>query len=180
MKSLKYAITPLAAVVSGVLAGAVGTASMDAVRYLWYRRGGGKDSPLGWEFAPVDGWDQAPDPGLVTKRVLEGYTGKKIPDRRAFLISTAAHWGYGSAMAGAYGIVAGSLRSPRPLYGLPVGAVVWALGYVVLPEGGLYRPIWDYDARTLGRDLAGHLAYGAGTGAAFWLLTRASAGKDPG
>jgi hypothetical protein len=178
-QGLKYAITPLAAVASGALAGTAGTASMDAVRYAMYRRGGGHDSPLGWEFAPVDGWDQAPDPGLVAKRVLEGFTGKKIPGRRAFLISTVAHWAYGSVMAAAYGIVAGSLRRPRPVYGLPFGAVVWGLGYLVLPEGGLYKPIWDYDAPTLGKDLAAHLAYGAGTGAAFWLLTRGYAGKDP-
>jgi len=30
-------------VVSGLLAGAVGTASIDSVRYLMYRRGGGQD-----------------------------------------------------------------------------------------------------------------------------------------
>jgi hypothetical protein len=34
------------------------------------------------------------------------------------------------------------------------------------------RPIWEYDAKTLAWDLGVHLAYGAGTGTAFWLLTR--------
>ncbi len=168
----EYQMTPLAAVVSGALAGAVGTASMDAVRYLLYRRGGGRDSPLAWEFAPVEGWKQATDPGLVTKRVVEGLTRKPIPGRWAWLISTVAHWSYGCAMAAGYGIVAGSLRRPCPLYGLPFGAAVWVLSYLVLPEAGLYKPIWDYDAATLARDLDGHLAYGAGTGAAFWLLAR--------
>jgi hypothetical protein len=163
-------MTPLAAVASGLLAGAVGTASMDTVRYLMYRRGGGQDAPLAWEFAPVGGWDQAPDPGQVTKRVVEGFTRKPIPDRWAWLISTAAHWAYGSVTAAAYGIVAGSLRRPRPWYGLPFGAAVWGLGYLVLPEGGLYKPIWQYDAKTLARDLVAHFGYGAGTGAAFWAL----------
>jgi hypothetical protein len=51
-------------------------------------------------------------------------------------------------------------------------ASVWAGGCVVLPEGGLYKPIWDYDAKTLAWDLSGHLAYGAGTGVAFWILAR--------
>jgi hypothetical protein len=168
-------MTPLAAVASGLLAGAVGTASMDTVRYLMYRRGGGKDTLLAWEFAPVDSWQRAPDPGLVAKRVVEGFTRKQIPDRWAWLISTLAHWAYGSATAAGYGIVAGSLRRPRPLYGPPFGALVWALGYLVLPEGGLYRPIWDYDAKTLARDLGAHLVYGTGTGGAFRLL----AGKGP-
>ena len=36
----------------------------------------------------------------------------------------------------------------------------------------LYKPIWDYDAKTQASDLSGHLAYGAGTGAAFWILAR--------
>jgi len=37
---------------------------------------------------------------------------------------------------------------------------------------GLYKPIWEYDAKTLAWDLGAHLAYGAGTGTAFGLLTR--------
>jgi hypothetical protein len=170
-------MTPLAAVVSGLLAGAVGTVTMDAVRYLTYRRGGGKDAPLAWEFAKIDSWAQAPDPGLVAKRVVEGFTQKEIPDRRAFLISTVAHWAYGSSLAAVYGIVVGSLRRPLAVLGPPFGAAVWGLSYLVLPEGGLYKPIWDYDAKTLAKDLAAHLGYGSGTGTAFWLLSRAYSGK---
>ena len=71
-----------------------------------------------------------------------------------------------------YGILAGSLRRPRPVYGVPFGAAVWITGYLVLPEGGLYKPIWEYDAETLAIDLTGHLAYGAGTGTVFWLFTK--------
>ena len=73
---------------------------------------------------------------------------------------------------GVYGILAGSLRKPTPVYGLPFGATVWVTGYIVLPEAGLYKPIWEYDAKTLASDLSAHLAYGAGTGTAFWLLAK--------
>jgi hypothetical protein len=66
--------------------------------------------------------------------------------------------------------VAGSLRKPLPVYGLPFGTAVWLTGYAVLPQAGIYRQIWEYDAKTLAIDLSGHLAYGAGTGVAFWLL----------
>ena len=38
--------------------------------------------------------------------------------------------------------------------------------------GGVYKPIWEYDAKTLAEDLTAHLAYGTGTGTAFWLLTK--------
>jgi hypothetical protein len=80
-------MTPLAAVAAGLLAGAVGTVCLDAVHYLKYRRAGGTDSPPAWEFAPVENWETAPDPGQVTKRVIEGFTQRKLPDRSAWLIS---------------------------------------------------------------------------------------------
>ncbi|MGP7997275.1 MAG: hypothetical protein ACLPKI_08140 [Streptosporangiaceae bacterium] len=165
-------LTPLAAVAGGVLAGAVGTVCLDAVQYMRYRRGGGTDTPLEWEFAPVGTWAEAPAPGQVARRVVEGFTQRELPDRWAWLISTIMHWGYGSSAGAAYGVLAGSLRRPHPWYGVPFGAVVWATGYVILPEGGLYKPIWEYDAKTLTEDLTAHLAYGAGTGAAFWLFAR--------
>ncbi len=53
-----------------------------------------------------------------------------------------------------------------------LGATAWISGYVILPEGGLYKPIWEYDPQTLAGDLAGHLAYGASTGTAFWLFAK--------
>jgi hypothetical protein len=170
MSTSKHPITPLAAVAGGLLAGVVGTAAMDMVRYARYRREGGKESLLAWEFPPVDSWERAPEPGQAARRLIEGFTQRELPGRWAWLTSTAAHWGYGSGWGALYGILAGSLRRPSLLYGLPLGAVVWASSYVALPTAGLYRPIWEYDVQTLARDLGAHLAYGAGTGAGFWLL----------
>jgi len=169
----RHGLTPLAAVAAGLLAGTVGTVCLDAVQYLKYRRGGGTERPLAWEFAPVETWDQAPDPGQVARRVIEGFTQRKLPDRLAWPVSTAMHWAYGSSAASLYGIMVGSLRRPRAVYGPPFGAAVWAAGYVILPEGGLYKPIWEYDAKTLAWDLTGHLAYGAGTGITFLVLATA-------
>ena len=172
MRNGKQPMTPLAAVVGGLLAGAVGTVGLDTVQYVKYRRAGGKESPLAWEFAPVDSWETAPDPGQVARRLIEGFTQRKLPDRWAFPISTVAHWAYGSTAAAVYGVLAGSARTPHPAYGLPFGATVWATSYAVLPQAGLYQPIWKYDAKTLAWDLSAHLAYGAGTGTTFWLLTK--------
>jgi hypothetical protein len=168
----KHGLTPLAAVAGGLLAGVVGTVCLDTVQYLRHRRAGGTESPLAWEFAPVETWEQAPDPGQVARRVIEGFTQRKLPDRYAWPVSTAMHWAYGSAAAALYGVVAGSLRSPRAAHGLQFGVAVWAAGYVILPQGGLYKQIWEYDANTLAWDLAGHLAYGAGTGVTFLLLAK--------
>jgi hypothetical protein len=69
-------------------------------------------------------WEKAPDPRKVAKRVIEGFTQRELPDRWAWPVSTAMHWGYGSSAAALYGILAGSLREPYPLYGLPFGAAV--------------------------------------------------------
>ncbi len=123
MRVRKHPMIPLTAVAAGLLAGAVGTVCLDAVQYLKYRRAGGTDSPVAWEFAPVENWESAPDPGQAAKRVIEGITQRKLPDRSAWLISTIAHWGYGSAAGAAYGIVAGSLPRPHPRYGLARGYI---------------------------------------------------------
>ena len=171
MRTREHPLTPLAAAAAGLLAGAVGTVCLDAVQYLKYRRAGGTESPRAWEFAPVDGWETAPVPGQAARRVIEGFTQRKLPDRSAWLTSTIAHWAYGSAFGAMYGIVAGSARRPHPAYGVPFGAAVFANDYIALPVAGLYQPIWKYDAKSLAWDLGGHLAYGAGTGITFWLLT---------
>src|ERR1700757_3546793 len=147
MSTGKHSLTPLAAVAGGLLAGPVGTIGLDTVHYLEYRREGGTKSPRAWEFAPVATWEKAPDPGQVARRVIEGFTQRKLPDRLAWPISTAMHWAYGSGAAALYGILAGSLRSPRAAYGLPFGAAVWTAAYVTPREGGLYKPIWEYDAK---------------------------------
>jgi hypothetical protein len=172
MRTRKHPLTPLTAVVAGLLAGGVGTVCLDTLQYLKYRRAGGTESPLAWEFAPIDSWETAPVPGQVAKRLIEGFTQRKLPERSAWPISTAMHWTYGSAAGVAYGVVAGSLPTPRPVYGVPFGAALFANDYIALPVAGLYQPIWKYDAKTLAWDLAGHLAYGTGTAATFWLLTK--------
>jgi hypothetical protein len=168
----KRRMTPLAAVVGGLVAGLAGTVCLDAVQYLRYRRKGGTQTPLEWEFAPVATWADAPAPGQVARRVIEGFTGNKLDDRLAFPVSTVMHWGYGASSAVGYGIVAGSLPRANPLYGLPFGAGVWLTGYLVLPEAGLYKPLLEYDAQTLVEDLAGHLAYGLGTATTFWIISK--------
>jgi hypothetical protein len=170
MNTSTRTLTPLAAVVGGLLAGVVGTAVMDALLYARYRRSGGKQAPLAWEFPPTEDWAHASAPGQVAERVIEGFTQRPLPDRWARPATIAAHWAFGSASGAAYGVVAGSLRRPRPQDGLPFGAAVWALGYVVLPQAGLYKPIWEYDVETLAKDLSAHLAYGLSTATVFWLL----------
>ncbi len=108
--------------------------------------------------------------------MIEGFTQRRLPAGSAWLTSTVAHWTYGSAAGAAYGILAGSLPRPSPVYGVPFGAAVFAGAYVTLPIAGLYKPIWRYDAKIVAWDLGAHLAYGTGTAITFRLLGRLGIG----
>jgi len=55
------------------VAGAFGMAAMDALLFARYRRGGGDNSLEAWELSSdVSGWEQAPAPAQVGKRLVEG------------------------------------------------------------------------------------------------------------
>jgi hypothetical protein len=163
-------MTPLGAVARGLIAGTVGTAAMDAFLYARYRRGGGTTRPARWEFSEGLSWEDAPAPAQVGKRLVEGLFQIELPESRAPLVNNVTHWGYGIFGGVQYGIVAGSLRKRPVIYGLPFGATVWGSSYVILPAAKLYKPIWDYDRKTLAADLSAHLVYGLATAAAMSLL----------
>ncbi len=165
--------TPVGAVVRGLLAGAAGTAAMDTLLFIRYRLGGGKSKLEEWELSEgLSSWDEAPAPAQVGKRLTEGLFDIELAPSRVPLVNNVTHWAFGILGGAQYGIVAGSLRRPRIGYGLPFGATVWASGYVVLPAAKLYKPIWEYDSRTLANDLSAHLVYGLATAAALRLLSR--------
>jgi hypothetical protein len=164
--------TPLGAVVRGLVAGAVGTAVMDTLLFVRYRRGGGHSRFCDWEFSSgLKGWEDAPAPAQVGKRLVEGLFQIELPPRRAWLVNNVTHWAFGMLNGAPYGLVAGSLPRTRIAYGVPFGAGVWASGYVVLPAAGLYEPIWKYDRKTLGDDLSAHLVYGLTTSATWRLVS---------
>lgn len=164
-------VTPIGAVLRGIVAGAVGVVAMDAYWYARYRLSGGRSGVLSYEFGAEKDWEKVSAPGKLGKRLIEGLMQEEFPAEKAPLVNNTMHWAYGLGWGAVYGIVAGSLRSPAPLVGPAFGSFVWATGYALLPLAKLYKPIWEYDAKTLGLDLAGHLLYGAGTGVAFRLLT---------
>jgi hypothetical protein len=166
-------MSPIGAVIRGVVAGVIGTAAMDALLFARYRRGGGDSSFAAWEFSSgITSWEDAPAPAHVGKRLVEGLFQTELPATRAPLVNNVMHWGYGIMNAVQYGIVAGSLPTPRIRYGLPFGAAVWSGDYVILPAAKLYEPIWSYDVKTLANDLSAHLVYGLATATGVRLLSR--------
>ena len=122
-------------------------------------------------------WEQAPAPAQIGKRVVEGVFQRQLPPERAALVNNLVHWGYGIAWGGLFGLVEGSLRAPRVRHGLALGATAWTSDYVLLPLAGLYRPIWEYDAKVLAKDLGDHLVYGLGAAGAGRLLAGRRAGQ---
>lgn len=172
----KRRMTPLGALARGALAGVAGTAVMDLAGYLRFRRGGGQDDPLTWEFSPgLQEWEQTPAPGQVGKRLFEGLLQRPLPARYAALTSGLTHWLYGVGWGSLFGLVVGSsklARLSRALVGPPFGAAVFGAAYVILPLTRLYKPIWEYDNQTLAKDLNSHLVYGAGVSSLFALISR--------
>jgi hypothetical protein len=151
---------------TGVIAGIVGTAAMDLVWYGRYRKGGGDASFPDWEFrSSIDGFDDAPAPAQVAK-ILATKANIDLPDSAAPLANNVVHWSTGLT----WGIVAaflqrlpsaGAVRS-----GVLTGAAAWGTSYAVLPKLGVYKPITEYDAKTLWKDLSAHLVFGSAVGAA--------------
>lgn len=167
--------TPFGALARGLLAGAFGTLAMDTLLFVRYKRGGGQSSFVAWEFsADLSSWEDAPAPAQVGRRLVKALFGRELPAQRAARVNNITHWAYGMLGGGQYGVAVGSLSSPRIVYGLPFGTSVWAAGYVVLPIAKLYKPIWDYDRKTLAEDLSAHLVYGVGTATAYRLLSTSS------
>jgi hypothetical protein len=144
---------------------------MDLLQFARYKLGGGEERLLAWEFsAGLKDWEQAPAPAHIGKRVVEGVFQRQLPPERAALTNNLVHWGYGIAWGGLFGLVEGSVRSPKVRHGLALGATVWAASYILLPLAKLYRPIWEYDAKVLAKDLGDQLVYGLGTAGAYRLL----------
>ena len=171
-------MSTLGATVRGVAAAAPGTLAMDASLYRRYRHDGGNDAFPGWESSEgLVSWENAPGPALAAKVLLEGVFKREISPRYARLLNNATHWGFGLAAGAAYGLLVGSRRRTKVWYGLPFGAAVWASGYVVLPQLGVYKPIWKYDLETLAKDLGAHLVFGTATAAAYSILTNLEADR---
>ena len=164
-------VSPLGTVTRSLLAGAAGTLAMDLVWFRRYRKAGGTDGFVDWEFsAGTKSYEDAPAPAQVGKRVVEGVFDTELPPESAALMSNAVHWATGMGWGALYGVVAGSTRSAHPAFGAVLGPMAWATSYLMLGVAELYRPPWEDDAKTLGRDLGAHAVFGLGTAATFRAL----------
>jgi hypothetical protein len=138
---------------------------MDLVWYQRHRAEGGTASFADWEFRSVDGFENAPAPAKVGQ-ILARKVQIELPDDKAGLTNNVVHWATGAS----WGVAAAVLR-PLPHVGaikagLIAGLGAWTTSYTVLPKWGIYKPITEYDAKTLWKDLSAHLVFGGAVGAA--------------
>ena len=158
--------------VAGVLAGAAGTAALDCVMYLRYRRDGGDESVWRWEFASdVRSWDTATAPGQLGQKILRRVRRQEPPENWARATTNLVHWATGIGWGVQYALLAGQTSAHPQARALGLGPVAWLASYVVLPLTGVYKPIWAYDAPVLADDLTAHLMYGTVTSVVFAALT---------
>jgi len=144
---------------------------MDFVLYKRYRRDGGPDSFLRWEFAgAVMSWDDASAPGQVGMKLERAVIRRPPPDSWARTTTNLTHWATGIGWGLQYGVLGGKTARHARLLALALGPTAWLSSYVVLPLAKVYKPIWDYDAKTLGDDLSAHLVFGTATAAVFAAL----------
>ncbi len=153
---------------AGAAAGVVGTVAMDLVWYGRYRRGGGGDGVLDWEFASGTlSFDEASAPGQVGKLVADT-VGVDLPDELAATTTNAVHWLTGVGYGMAHGLLAD--RSGVAVAGLATGLGAVINSYATLGTLGIYEPPWAYDAATLRDDASAHLVFGLATSVAYRLL----------
>ena len=160
----------------GALAGAAGTVAMDLLWYSRYRRGGGSDGFVAWDLsAGTEDFEHAGTPAQVGRRIVADLAHIELPDSAAAATNNVVHWATGVQWGAAYGAAAAlGAVTPGLRSGLLLGVVACSTSYVVLPLLELYKPIWEYDAKTLAEDYSAHLVFGSVTGAALWALTRRS------
>ncbi|TFW00186.1 hypothetical protein [Orlajensenia leifsoniae] len=163
-------MTIVRALTAGLVAGVLGTAAMDAVWYLRYRRQAGTARLLEWEFAEaVNDWESASAPGQVGRRAAEFVLGETPPDTWARPATNLVHWATGVGWGLSY-TVAKKVFPHARLLAVALGPAAWLTSYAILPLLKVYRPIWKYDARTLRDDLSAHLVFGLTAASAFAVI----------
>jgi hypothetical protein len=161
----------------GAISGAVGTGAMDLVWYRRFRKGGGDQGFYAWETGKsIKGWDEVSDPGKVRELIARKAVGHVPDDHWARSATNFVHWAAGVMWGAQFGLLTSVSPRHRQQLDLVVGPTAWLSSYTILPLLKVYKPIWQYDLRTLEKDLSAHLTFGTVTALTFALLSRSQTG----
>jgi hypothetical protein len=145
----------------GAGAGAAGSLAMNVFARIAAgdRRGHGVQPPQGW--APGD--DATVRAGTAVVEAVGGHPSS--PELRD-LLGTVAHYAFGAANGVLYALLAPRRPWLRFIAGTSYGVGVWAVAdEMLMPALGLSRGPRQLTPRTHAYSLAGHVIYGAVTGA---------------
>lgn len=152
--------SPLASVVQGLCAGAIGNAVFTAYQAL---------TASDEQEQPPKDWSDTPEPAQVGQRVVEGVFKRKVPLEKAGLVTNVVHWLYGTSWGAVYGLIEESVQQPL-VSGVALTSTVMATDYTLLPAMKLYKPPWRYPATTLAKDFGNHLVHGLAIAGAYRAL----------
>lgn len=154
---MRSSITPLGAVVRGVVAGAGGTVVMTGYQVA---------------VAKLRDSDSSSAPAEVGRRIIEGVFQREVPEDWMDGLNNAMHALYGTSWGPVYGLAQSSLELPVAHHGALFGTLVWAASLVELPAMKIAPPVWKTPPLEVALDLSYHLVYGLGVAATFALLDR--------
>ena len=112
------------------------------------------------------------DSGRVGHLILQKLVGHDVHDRWARLVTDVVHWSTGLAWGAQFGIFVFTRSRHRREFDLLLGPAAWLSSYAILPLVKVYKPIWQYDSRTLEKDLIAHMTFGSVTALTFAVVTR--------
>jgi hypothetical protein len=168
---------PAGVLTRGIAAGVAGTGAMTAWQDLSARLKHAMPMDVDERFRDEepDPWAKAPAPAQLAKRMIEAVTGRPVPPSQIHLLTNVVHWGYGTALGTVYALAHERFRSRPLVAGAVFGLGVWAWSYATLVPAGLYKPPWQYPAKTIAKDISYHLVYGTGTAVGYTVLERLAA-----
>lgn len=157
-----YRISPLRALISGLVAGAAGS----AVQSLFFRATARIAPPQPESaFAPPEPEQEGELPtATVARRFVEGFMAGELDDDAKHRSANLVHFAYGSLWGGLYGIIGETFPAVRsPLGMLAYGSAVYGLSDdVILPAFKLSAWPGAYPVKSHLYWWAAHVAYGAG------------------
>jgi hypothetical protein len=134
----------------GALAGALATVPMTVFMELAHRR--------------LPFYERYALPPRQITMVLARRAGllPQMREPERFGSSVAAHFGYGSAMGGVYGLLTSRLGASGPVAGMGYGLAVWGFNYLgLLPALEILPPATEHPARRNALMIGAHLVWGA-------------------